>query len=177
MTKKIISRQQTNRTYVRSNRQVWANLGFRNTTVLVSDDDRNKLNAIAAVMRHEKMLSMAEDDSTNFGLIVELSRRNMATVVEKGDLDELETKAKSYENQLELSHMIDEVRKLKRRYSGFESAYNDAGSDTIDRITAKIVACANLMAAKVSYINAVMEQSPLAGTDPKEIFGEVEIET
>ena len=173
MNKKLGSKQLTNRMYVKNNREVWAKLGFRYSTIIVHNDDREKLAALAACMQHEKLLETSSDEETPHAILIDISRRNMTPLASTGDLKELEVLADKYENFKELMFMIDEAIKLRRKYRAIENNYDAAKTDEQeDRAVAKAICCSNLLSAKIRYIKAVMEQSPVKGIDPKEIFSQ-----
>ncbi len=171
MNKKLNNKQLTNRIYVKNNREVWGKLGFRYTTLNVHNDDREKLAALAACWQHEKLSEVATDSETPHAVIMNISRRNMTPLAEKGDIKELEVLAEKYENYRDLMHLIDEVQKLRRRYRAIENNYNDANTvEQEERAIAKAICCSNLLAAKIRYVKAVMQQSPRKGIDPKKVF-------
>ena len=153
--------RQTNRAYIKANRQDWADLGFRSMTALVHDDERAEILAEIEVRKCVALVAMAENPKTEPDLLRILSRRNMTQLPSGGDFVELLELSKGTTAEDDIAKSVDIARNYVKRYRGIEAQYNKVQDD--DRKTtmaAKAVAYSAATSAHLKMARVLLEKAP-----------------
>lgn len=163
------SLRQNYRRYTKSNREDWADLGFRNFTCLVHDDERAIMLAELDVRKCAAMVAIAEDPKTDDAKLALLSRRNMTALPSPGELAGLKKEAALSTVRTEVESLLDIAQNYIKRYRGIEANYDKVEEDR-KRVSmaAKAVAYSGACAAQVRLVRAILADAPLKDTT---IFG------
>jgi hypothetical protein len=166
--------RQSYRKYTRSNREDWADLGFRNITCFVHDDERAVVLAELEVRKFEAMVAMAENPKTGDDKLQLMSRRNMTALPAPGDLSLLKKEVAVSTVRQELEGLIDIAQNYIKRYRGIEANY-DKVEDERKRIVmaAKAVAYSGACGAQLRLVRELLKAAPLKDDT---IFGMREVE-
>jgi hypothetical protein len=161
--------RRASRAYTKSNREDWADLGFRYMTALVHDDERAVMLAEMEVRKCEAMIAMAEGKNTDTATLKLLSQRNMQPLPLPGDLTALRKRTASSTNKAKLDDMIDIAEHMIKKYRGLESAYEKVEDiEKRMRMDAKAVAYSCACQAHIKLVEAGLAFAPLK---EKSIFG------
>lgn len=136
------------RQYVRDNRALWKQMGFRMMSTPVHDEDREEVLAELAVKRCIRMCKMASDKATGIATLVQLGRRNLTPPTPPKEMKELKQLHQRKDNFVDIEYALD---KSKEAYGAFRSCQANLHQVTDEhakqRLYAKEVAYGNLAAA------------------------------
>lgn len=165
----VAALRQTNRGYMKANREDWAELGFRNFTCLVHDDEREEVLAELEVRKCAALVAMAENARTPEPRLRILARRNMNKLPSSGDLSELTIMAQATKEAAQIEAVIDIARNYAKRYRGIEGQFDKATDDKKRMVmSAKAVAYSAASAAHARLARAMITAAPMRDTS---IFG------
>jgi hypothetical protein len=165
------NRRQKSRLYSQTNRDSWAELGFRPMSIIVHDDDRALTLCDADVARCDKLVALVDQENPDVNVLAKIARKNMTTLPLEGELLEFEAKLKDAGTvPHSIKQCLEAVRHYKKRYNGAEATYEKRSKEDSffagrNLLTAQAVA---FSAAAAAHFRKAKALAVLADEDGEE---------
>ena len=144
----VLANRADYRKYNSENRKVWKDLGFRQCSSQVHDDDREVMLAQMEVLRYERLALASEDDGTPTETLATIATRNMYSPPSKEELRDLHERAVKSKARQEIQDLVESCRHFLRKYTNVKNNFDpEAEYSKRIRAEAKGLAFMNLAIA------------------------------
>lgn len=131
------------RSYSKTHRESWNDLGFRSMSALIHDDDREYMLTEIEVVRAARMCAIADNKETPRSVLTKLAARNITKLPLAGELLAATDAANESENKAAVLEALSTATYYKKKYNGAEIRYRDA---YVDKTTQVVVHLSQLVA-------------------------------
>jgi hypothetical protein len=152
-----------------ANRETWAEMGFRNFTTKVHDNDRALVLAELEVRKFARMSLLTEDKNTDQSVLRIIASRNMYKRPDKTEIDACAKRAENSKERDRVIYFLKESTHYHRKYTNVKNNYDpEAKYAARIRMEAKAVAFMNTSVAYYQLAELTMQHGEMLS-----IFGVV----
>jgi hypothetical protein len=161
--------RKVNRQYMKAHRDEWLALGFRSVTALVHDSERDLMIAELDVRRCDRLIIIADDKTTDLGVLQSLASRNMPKPPEEGTIQAIREEAEDSTARADILATLDSAERMLKKQAALITLFGRTTDKSMrTRVAARGVAYSNAASARIKRARAVLDYAP---GRPTAVFG------